>query len=233
MIAWLTKRLVGIASAGLALLLSAAPAVAADAAEAFTAADAVRAAIATRLGVEVTVAVESIDVQGEARIFREAHPAPTARLGRPIRFALVTNTGAIVPATATVSVSGAIVVPTRSVARGESLASEDLTESAQVMTGLPLRRLPRLTELIGSRALRALPVGEAIHGNAVALRRKVEPGDPVTVVVASGAVQITAAFVAADGGETGKVIRVVNPETRRFLRGRVLPNGTVEVIDGR
>jgi flagella basal body P-ring formation protein FlgA len=235
MIAWLTRPFVtrtamiaatcACAAAGLAARPAIAPAL--------TAAEAVRAAVVSRLGVDASVRIESLDVVGQAAIFREARPAPAARLGRLVRFALITNTGAVIPATATLTVTGALVVTTRTVARGESLTPEDLDESSRLIADVPLRRLPRLSELVGSRALRALPVGEAVHGNAVALRRKVEPGDPVTVVAASGAVRVTAAFVAADGGEPGKVIRVVNPETRRFLRGRVLNDGTIEVIDGR
>ena len=202
-------------------------------APAVTATEAVRAAVVSRLGVDASVHIESLDVEGDAAIFREARPAPAARLGRPVRFTLITSTGGIVPTTATLTVTGAIVVTTRTVARGESLTSEDLEESSRVIADVPLRRLPRLSDLVGSRALRVLPAGDAVAGNAVTLRRKVEPGDPVTVVAGSGAVRVTAAFVAADGGEPGKVVRVVNPETRRFLRGRVLSDGTIEVIDGR
>jgi flagella basal body P-ring formation protein FlgA len=130
-------------------------------------------------------------------------------------------------------VTSPLVVATRLVARGEVLTPEDLDAAPRVLTDLPIRRLPQHDELVGSRALRDLPAGQPIPGNAVALRRKVEPGDQVTVVAAAGAVEVTATFVAADGGQPGSVIRVVNPETRRFLRGRVRNDGKIEVIDGR
>jgi flagella basal body P-ring formation protein FlgA len=229
------RRLVtGIAVAALGCAVAPAGEAARPArAQALSAADAVRAAVVSRLGVEATVELESLDISSHARVFREARPDPAARLGRPVRFRLVTEGGAALPATATMTVTGALVVTTRTVARGESLKAEDLNDSRRVITDMPLRRLPRLNELVGSRALRVLPAGEAVPGNAVALRRKVEPGDLVTVVAASGAIEITATFVAADGGQPGHVIRVRNPETRRFLRGRVLDDGTIEVIDGR
>lgn len=201
--------------------------------EPVSATDAVRAAVRARLGIDAAVEVESIDIAGDAPVFLEAHPDPAARLGRPMRFTLVTSAGARLPVTATVKVIGALVVTTRSVARGESLAAEDLDGTAREITDMPLRRLPRLDVLVGARALRALPAGEAVPGNAVAARRAVEPGDRVTVVVADGAVRVTATFVAADGGQPGAVIRVVNPETRRYLRGRVMTDGMIEVLDGR
>ena len=200
---------------------------------ALSATDAVRAAVLSRLGTNATVVVESIDIAGGAPVFREAKPDPAARLGRPVRFTLITDRGASLPATAAVTVTSPLVVTTRRVARGEVLKPEDLDDASRVLVDLPIRRLPQLGELVGSRTLRDLPAGEPVPGNAVALRRKVEPGDPVTVVAAAGAVEVTATFVAADGGQPGSVIRVVNPETRRFLRGRVLNDGKIEVIDGR
>jgi flagella basal body P-ring formation protein FlgA len=150
-----------------------------------------------------------------------------------VRFTLITEGGAMLPVTAAITVTSPLVVTTRLVTRGEVLTTEDLSSAPRVLTDLPIRRLPQLAELVGSRTLRDLPAGEPVPGNAVALRRKVEPGDAVTVVAAAGAVEVTARFVAADGGQPGAVIRVVNPETRRFLRGRVRNDGTIEVIDGR
>ncbi len=41
--------------------------------------------------------------------------------------------------------------------------------------------------------------------------------------------EVTATFVAADGGDAGDVIRVVNPDTKRYLRARVVKPGLVEV----
>ena len=221
------------ATAGACVFAPAGDAALSARARSLSAADAVRAAVVAHLGVNATVRIESIDITGDAPVFREARPGPAARLGRPVRFTLVTENGAALPATATLTVTGTVVVTTRAVARGESLKPEDLDDSQRVITDVPLRRLPRLNDLVGSRALRALPAGEAVPGNAVTSRRRVEPGDVVTVIAASGAVEVTGTFVAADGGQPGRVIRVVNPETRRFLRGRVLNDGKVEVIDGR
>jgi flagella basal body P-ring formation protein FlgA len=222
-----------VTAAAMTAALAFAPASPAAAGPALSAVDAVRAAVVARLGVDATVVVDTIDIASDAPVFREARPDPAARLGRPLRFTLVTADGVALPATATVTVTAPLAVPTRTVARGESLTAEDLDESPRLITGLPLRRLPSRRELVGSRALRALPAGEAVPQNAVALKRAVEPGDRVTVVAAGGAIEVTATFVAADGGQPGAIIRVVNPDTRRFLRGRVSDDGTVEVIHGR
>jgi flagella basal body P-ring formation protein FlgA len=52
----------------------------------------------------------------------------------------------------------------------------------------------------------------------------------VLVVAAVGAVEVSATFVAADGGAAGDLIRVMNPDTRRYVRGRIVKKGLVEVI---
>jgi flagella basal body P-ring formation protein FlgA len=128
---------------------------------------------------------------------------------------------------------GERVVTARAVARGQALAAEDLRSERAEIAGVPVRRLPGLAQLVGSRALRVLPEGAVVLENAVSLRRAVEPGDAVSVVAAAGAVEVTATFIAADGGDPGAVIRVVNPETRRYVRARVKEDAVVEVIDAR
>jgi flagella basal body P-ring formation protein FlgA len=74
-----------------------------------------------------------------------------------------------------------------------------------------------------------VPAGGVLGPGSLVLRRAVEPGDRVTAIAIAGAVQVSAELEAADGGDPGDVIRVVNRETRRSLRGRVIGDGTVEV----
>jgi len=45
-----------------------------------------------------------------------------------------------------------------------------------------------------------------------------------------GGIEAEARMVAADNGDKGSVIRVVNPESRRSIRARVVAAGVVEVI---
>ena len=80
---------------------------------------------------------------------------------------------------------------------------------------------------------RPLGVGETVLETFVAGRRAVERGDDVTVVAAAGAIEVTAAMIASDGGQPGDVIRVMNPDTRRFIRARIVKSGVVEVVDAR
>lgn len=198
-----------------------------------SAADAVRTVVLAKLGGGVDVTVETVGVKGDSPVFREARPDPSARLGQPMRFTLVTDAGAALPITATVRVVGRRVVTRRDIGRGELVTAADVGSLEEQIVGVPLRRLPTTDDVVGSRAIRAIAAGSTVQATYVALRRVIEQGDAVTVVAAAGAVEVTAAMVAADGGRTGDVIRVVNPDTKRYLRGRIVKEGLVEVIDGR
>ncbi|MEO7191701.1 MAG: flagellar basal body P-ring formation chaperone FlgA [Vicinamibacterales bacterium] len=200
---------------------------------AVSASDAVSRAVMDRLGPDVDVSVMSSGVTGTAEVFREARPDPAARMGSPMRFTLISADGAAVPVTVSLRVIGAPVVARRTLARGATIGASDVAAERGVVSGVPLRRLLAIDEVVGTRVLRAIQAGDVVLATSVTGRRAIEPGDGVTVRVGTGAVEVTASMVAADGGRAGDVIRVVNPATRRYLRARVVKKGLVEVINGR
>jgi flagella basal body P-ring formation protein FlgA len=198
-----------------------------------SAADAARAAIEARLGDDVDVTVTVTGLSGDALVFREARPDPASRLGQPVRFTFVTVDGAQLPGSADVTVVGPRTIARRAVARGEHLTEDDLLTVVGELSGVPLRPLPTVQELVGGRVMQALPAGGTVLPGAVAVRREIERGDPVVAVAAAGAIEVTATMLAADGGRRGDTIRVMNPETKRYLRARIVKKGLVEVINGR
>jgi flagella basal body P-ring formation protein FlgA len=58
----------------------------------------------------------------------------------------------------------------------------------------------------------------------------VRAGQEVLGIARVGGIEAEARLVAADNGEVGSVIRVVNPQSRRPLKARVIRAGVVEVI---
>jgi flagella basal body P-ring formation protein FlgA len=214
-------------------LLVAAPVLVAQQPRELSAVDVMRAAVLERLGAEVDVTVTPLSLPAEPKVFTRATPDPSARLGKPMRFVLIGPTGRAISATADVRIVAEYAIATRSISRGQVLKVEDMLPAKGELRELPLRRLPTATTLIGAKTLRPLTAGTPIQASFVAQKRTIEPGDKVTVVAAAGAIEVTATLVAADGGDVGDVIRVVNPETKRYLRGRVLRAGTVEVMHER
>jgi flagella basal body P-ring formation protein FlgA len=189
----------------------------------------IRDAIAARMGDAVDVVVTRVDgIDG--RTYREARPDPSARLGRPVRVTLVPERGQAIVVTADVRVIADQVIATRAILRHATVLPEDVRVVRQPLVDAPIRRLPALRQVAGARALRPIAEGAIVLHGFVALPKAVEAGDRVTVIAAVGAVEVSATFVAADGGAEGDLIRVMNPETRRYVRGRIVRKGVVEVI---
>jgi flagella basal body P-ring formation protein FlgA len=201
-------------------------------APAVTAAHAMRAAVAERLGSSraIAITVDAVELPaGIDNAFIAAVPDPGARLGGPMRFRLLRTEGRPVTGVASVHVTGERVVTRQPVGAGELITADAVEMKSDEWSAMPLRRLPSLDQVVGGRARRTLPAGTILIPGHVTIRRAVEPGDRVTAVAVSGVIEVTASLVATDGGEPGEVIRVINPDSRRDLRARVVKAGLVEV----
>ena len=199
----------------------------------YTATDAIRMALSQRLGEGVEISVTEIGVKGDVAAFREAKPDPAAQLGKPVRFTLILADGSPLPVTANIVIVVPHAIVRTAITRGQALAESDLTAVNGPLTGTPIMRVPTASEIIGTRALRPMTPGTVVQRTFVSLRRTVEAGDAVTVVAMAGAIEVTAQFIATDGGNVGDTIRVRNPDSKKFLRGRIVKAGLVEVIHDR
>ena len=55
----------------------------------------------------------------------------------------------------------------------------------------------------------------------------------MTAIARIGDLEVAARFIAADSGRIGDLIRIVNPDTKRSIRARIIKAGTVEVFNER
>ena len=223
---------VAMALAGLAGVMSAPVRVAAVAPD-LSPADAIREAVIARVGSDASVTVKSIDTDRADLSVREARPDPSARLGQPIRFTLITGAGPGIPVTADIEVVVTHAVVKSEIARGHAVDAASIDEIKGVLTNVPLGRVVTRAEALGTRALRPIAPGTVLTPVHLALRRVIEPGDTVVVTALAGTVEVSATFIAVDGGAIGDAIRVRNPQTRKYIRGRILKAGAVEVIHER
>jgi flagella basal body P-ring formation protein FlgA len=223
------------AAQAIALVAGAPLPVAAQAAQpvASTPADLVRAAVVARMGRNVEVSVELAGMPADAPVVRRVVLDPLARTGRPSIARFYSDSSRALAVTATIHVVAEHVVLRRAVERGQTLGADDFDSPRGEVVDVPLRPLPIGTQAGGARVLRPMPAGATVLDGFLVVRRAIEPGDQVTAVLASGAIEISARLVAADGGRVGDVIRIVNPETKRLLKGRIVNDRTVEVIYGR
>ncbi|MGE0863535.1 MAG: flagellar basal body P-ring formation chaperone FlgA [Vicinamibacterales bacterium] len=195
--------------------------------------DAIVAAVQQRMGAGVEVVLERLVVSGEiTAASARAVPGPDARLGAVIRFTLHSSDGATTFGAATARVTA--IVPhlhaAQPLTRGAGLAPGDLTPVAHVVASGPLREWPGAESAVGGRLLRALAAGACVTRNLIQPVLAVRTGQQVTAVVSFDGVEARAVMVAAGGGDAGDVIRVVNRQSRRGLKARVVSAGIVEII---
>jgi flagella basal body P-ring formation protein FlgA len=198
-------------------------------------------AIRSRMGADAQVIVDRLRLftRGAVPDDVRATPDPSARLGGPIVFTLVGSTrdaggaprAAVVGrAEADVRVSVPHAAAARLVTRGGALEGDAIEAADGEVAGVPLRPLPTAGDLAGATALRNLARGEVIAATDAAIVPAVRTGQTVRAVAHVGTIVVSATLVAAQNGDRGDVIRVVNKASRRELRARVTGEGTVEVI---
>lgn len=198
--------------------------------------DAILAAVRARMGADADVAIDHLRVPAaSAQGPVQARPDPGARLGRPMRFALRTATtvGPAVAWTATAEADLRVRVPhlhtRRVVSRGDTLDEADVAIVSHEVEG-PLRAWPAAEAIGRSRVLRDLGPDACLAPASLAVLPLVSAGEEVRATARVGEVVAEGRLLAADRGDRGAVIRVVNPRSRRTMKARVVGAGTVEVI---
>lgn len=185
-------------------------------------------------GAEVDIRQLVVTVRDSTRGSLAVVPAPISRLGQPLDFTVIGASNGraslVGRGRATVHVSVLHAAVRRTLARGAVLTADDLTAVVGTPGLVPLRRLPTVAELVGSRLKRDVGEGEVVTLQHVALPRAVAVGDVVQAVARIGIVEVIGDLVALDSGVPGAVIRAVNRDSRREVRVRIVKPGVVEVI---
>ncbi|MDO8834112.1 MAG: flagellar basal body P-ring formation chaperone FlgA [Vicinamibacterales bacterium] len=166
-----------------------------------------------------------------------AAPEPGSRLGRPVRFALLLppsngrpRPSRVGSATAHVFVAVEHARAARAVARGTTLDDTDLATSHDELGPVPLVPVPVRADMIGSRAVRDLLAGEVLTTALVRTQPLVKAGETVRTTVKLGGIEAVGQAVAQQSGQRHDRIRLINPESRRPLFGRITGPGNVEVL---
>jgi len=199
--------------------------------------EALAADIRARMGASAHVSVGEVhlSVRGTATGPLAVVPSPGARLGQPVEFVLLgAGAGGRAAQVGRGRADVTVLVPhartLRTMARGTVVASGDMSDSTGEPGPVAISRLPTAHELVGATLRRDVVGGEVLTLRSAALPPAVRAGDPVHATATIGGVQVTAQLTAVDNGAQGSVVRVVNRDTRREVRARVVRAGVVEVI---
>jgi flagella basal body P-ring formation protein FlgA len=179
----------------------------------------------------LAVRVLSCTVEPTAQIDR-ALPEPAARYGRPIKFRLMAQGRQAGYGLAIASGSIQQVRASRTVASGEALERADIATVVADASGLLVEPLPDAQTLLGRHAVRTVMPGETLTARIVRIPAAVQSGDRVVVRTRVGGVDVSVVGIAQQTGAVGDVIRLVNQDSRRPLRGRVTGTKEVEVVHG-
>ena len=196
--------------------------------------------VRARLGDDADVEVTNLEVRVSSLLPDTvvATPAAGARLGRRVRFSIfesadgtmVTRGRRVGYALAEVRAAAVHLRVVRAVDRGETLGPTDITETFAALGQQAIGALPSLTTAVGARARRDLVVGDVVTSTVLSIVPPVRSGDLVVVRTVVGNVSATVTAVAAQSGEIGKTILLVNKETGRRLKGRVTGPQAAEVV---
>ncbi len=113
------------------------------------------------------------------------------------------------------------VTPVAVIERGALIESLDLMAAADEPGAIPA------AEVIGKQAARRLMPGRVIRAADIRTVRAVERGGEVTIVVVSGALEISAQGRALSGGATGDTVRVQTADSRTPLDATITGPGRV------
>jgi flagella basal body P-ring formation protein FlgA len=187
-------------------------------------------AVMERMGRGAEVVVGAITPEWTGSFTRLAID-PSAKIGGPVGITVYTGPATSVRVRADIKVVVDYLCATRPIAGGQILAAADVTAVHGVIADVPFRRLPGMAEVIGARGLRQLAPGDVIQPGFVAVIPLVRAGQTVTGTARIGTVEASWTFVAVDSGALDEVIRILNPDTKKTLRARVVSTGLVEVIN--
>jgi flagella basal body P-ring formation protein FlgA len=201
--------------------------------------EAMRHAIVDAVGARVGAGAD-VDVQISSAVPPSWHGDvstvlidPAARLGTPLSVTFLAGPNASLRVLADVRVTADYLRASHTILPGQVLTAADVVAVREVMPAVPLRHLPTAAEVLGAHALRRLVAGDVLQAAFIATPPVVTIGEPVTAIARIGDLEIAARFIAEENGRIGDLIRIVNPDTKRTLRARIIKAGTVEVFNER
>jgi flagella basal body P-ring formation protein FlgA len=123
-----------------------------------------------------------------------------------------------------------VVTLTRTVDRGEIIAADDIALVKQPRRAIGNFKPIDPQQIIGLAAKRQLRPDQTVSAADFAPPVLVTRGDTVTLVYQMPGLTLTARGTALDNGIKGEAVNILNPTSKRTVRGTVVSQGKVQVI---
>ena len=118
----------------------------------------------------------------------------------------------------------------RALMPGEVLAATDVRMEEEDLSLVPADAIRDPGELVGLRVVRPVSAGAMVRRNAVAMPPLVKRGAEVILIARVGPVEARAMARAKTDGARGEVVTVINLESNRKVRARVMGADLVEAV---
>lgn len=225
------------ALAAAAVALACAPSAAVASSECLPGATAaVETAVRAVFGAEAILTTRDVTcavTPGAARVDL-AVPEPGSRTAGPVRFVLYQTDGEARSRAGRLTAHLEVAAPhVRTVAALDAralLEPEMLAVSREPLGRVPFVALPQSADVEGARLRRPLPAGAVVAAASIEQAAAVRSGAEVVTVARVDGVEVRGRAVAAQDGHRGEIVIVINPDSRKRLRGRVLGDALVEVL---
>jgi flagella basal body P-ring formation protein FlgA len=125
-----------------------------------------------------------------------------------------------------------IVVPSRDIARGETLSESDLAYAFVAANAIMPGTATAMDNVVGMQTRRVLRAGQSMRNDDVRSPIMVIKGTTVTMIFDAPGVTLTATGRAMSEGGVGDTVTVQNPASYRQISAVVTGPGTVRALSG-
>ena len=199
---------------------------------------AARAAVQEAFGTDAEAQLSDVSCERVApeQQVEQAVAEPGSRTDGPVRFVLYGRGEAtrvrLGRMTAVVHVRAPHARARMALESGAVLDDSMVAMVTDLVGRVPFGTLLGPDDIAGGRLKRAVAADTVLTVPMVERLALVRSGADVVTVARVGGVEVRGRAVAAQSGHRGDVVLVVNPDSRKRLRGRVIEEGTVEVLHG-
>lgn len=125
-----------------------------------------------------------------------------------------------------------VLTLTRTVDRGEVVSADDVAIVKQPRRVNGWAKPVEVSQIVGMAAKRQMRPDQPVTAADFAPPILVARGEMVTIVFQMPGLMLTARGTAMDNGIKGEAVNILNPTSKRIIRGTVVSQGKVQVIGG-
>jgi flagella basal body P-ring formation protein FlgA len=122
-----------------------------------------------------------------------------------------------------------VVIANRDLARGEPITATDVKLEISDTTHLLRGYYESVDEVVGRTLKRTLRRGKVITPSSLVVQKTVRRGEQITILAATGNIEVRMQGRAMKNGNPGDLIPVVNVKSKKKLQARVISEGLVKV----